>query len=339
MKFEDFTSEIWSTLPAPDGVSGGYLTSTITLDDADPVIIHLFRDHLDNYHMAIEAPEAQSKHLNDPGVNGLEIQLVEYRFHSGSTRRFIDLACSISDYLEEFTEVVREIVTEILQRGTAPVIAVQMVIRNWLTFWGKVNKDILSESNQIGLICELLVLEKLCEIDPQKALESWKGPLQEKHDFSFPNWSLEVKGTRNSKRIHTINGIEQLVAPINKQLSFVSFQLVTAISEVGVNLADLVKLIRDVQFKSRPDLVIKFNKLLLSANYSPLHEEYYRQSGYDILSAFVYSVEGDFPRLIPKMLSTSLSSRISDVRYDIDLTSIHGDELKSAAWEQYLDMT
>ena len=78
--------------------------------------------------------------------------------------QLIDLCCNFSGYLEEFTEVVKEITKSIFEENELPLSAVNKVIRNWKSFWANQNKHVLSEKELIGLICELVVLKKILEI-------------------------------------------------------------------------------------------------------------------------------------------------------------------------------
>lgn len=337
MKLKKFSRNTWTSLIAPDMGSGGYQSITLTRKKSDPVIIHLFLDGSGHYHMAIEISKTESHFVEDPNVNGLRIQLVEYQFQNGPTSCFIDLTCSISSYLEEFTEVIREIANQVLKHKIAPQLAVQTVMRNWLTFWGKPRKDTLSEKEQLGLICELIVLEKLCSINPEKALQSWKGPLGEKHDYSFPSWSLEVKGTRRSTRTHTINGIEQLVPPHKKHLGFISFQFSKSNDNSGLSLPTIAdSIIRD-HLANRPDLTLRFHELMRCAGYSPIHGQFYRQFQFEYIVGFFHIINDSFPKLTSEMLNQALDQHISKIRYDITLEDIPGIDFQKLNIQDFFD--
>lgn len=326
MNYLELTAEVWSSLKAPDYESGGYPSIMLGIDESEKSFLHLFKDKNGYYHLAIEASDLQPKDIDDPGVNGLQVKVVDYRFQGGSTTRFIDLTCSIAGYIEEFTEIVREISKAILVDKEQPVNAVNQRINNWISFWANQRKEVLSEEDQIGLICELLFLKKLCALNSDKALSSWTGPLGEKHDFNFINWNFEVKGTRRKGRAHTVNGIEQLQSAYNKKLGFVSFMVSTGRDEKDntINLPRLIEKIIHDYLKGKPNLVVRFNELLAGYGYNPIHRNEYINFNVEVNNAAFYEVDDNFPKLTINMLKEPLDNRVSKVRYEISLEGIAG---------------
>lgn len=335
MNYKELNRETWSLLKSPDYESGGYPSITLELEANKSAFLHLFKDRSGYYHFAIEASCLQAKDITKPSVNGLKIQLVNYRFHDGPITQFIDLTCSISGYIEEFTQIVREISESILLDKEKPYDAVNQTINTWISFWSNKRKETLSEEEQIGLICELITLNKLCNINSGTALKTWIGPLGEKHDFNFSDWNFEVKGTRNSKRIHTINGIDQLDLPPNKSLAFISFQLTTSNNEHSINLPNLIKSIIKNHFENKPDLTVTFNELLSGAGYSPVHNEEYKKFNVEILGSMFYNVDESFPKLTSSNLNEPLNSRITDIRYKISLEGLSGVNLNDLKLGNY----
>ena len=328
MNYSELTPEIWGSLKSPDQVSGGYPSITLSNIEGKKSSLHIFKDKSGYYHFAIEAPGLEPKDLVDPGVNGLHLKLVDYQFQGGPIGRFIDLTCNITGYIEEFTEIVREIAKAILVDGEKPLNAVNQRIINWICFWAAQRKQILVEEDQIGLICELLFLETLCAVDPNEALNAWTGPLGDKHDFNFTDWNFEVKGTRKKGRIHIVNGIEQLDPPYNKRLGFVSFMVSSSKTEKekSINLPELINKIKFEYLKDRPDLVIRFNELLAENGYSPIHRNEYIKFNVEVNAANLFEVDDDFPKLTHSMLSEPLDTRVSSVKYNISLEGIRSEE-------------
>lgn len=335
MNYTKFSINTWKELKSPHHESGGYPSITLEKEGSAPSVLHLFKDKFGHYHFAIGTPNLAPNHLNDPGVNGLQIQLMNYQFHNGPTTQFIDLTCNISGYLEEFTEVVKEVSKAILEKDETPVHALNRIINNWITFWSAQRRESLSEEDQVGLICELLTLHELSKYNPENALKSWIGPKGEKHDFNFTDWNFEVKGTRKPTRYHTINGIDQLKVPNNKSLAFISFQLTTSNNEDGINLPDYIQSLIENFFNDAPNLVIKFNELLSRVGYSPIHADEYRKFNLEVIESVVHEVDEDFPKLTTDFLRTPLSSRVSSVRYDISLDGIEGTNFNDVDWGNY----
>lgn len=335
MDYKKLKLEVWDRLDESGDFVSGYHSILLAADDTVESGLHIFKDENGYYHFAIEIAGVSKNDIKDPQVNGLQIGIFSYRLKDEKIGQFVDIICSTSGYLEEFTEVVKEISSSILDKEEKPLDAINQTIRNWISFWTKQKTDILSEEEQIGLICELLILETLCNINASNALQSWGGPKGEKHDFTFTDWSLEVKGTRHSKRIHKVNGIDQLKSAKNKRLAFVSFLLTTSGSNLLINLPSLIESISKKFFIKKPDLLLKFNELLASSGYSPIHAEVYCRFNLEIVDSGFFEVDGDFPKLTSDMLSIPLSSRISSVSYDISLDGIGGKKLDVLSWGNY----
>jgi hypothetical protein len=324
MDYRKLTVETWNRLDIIGDSTGGYKSCWLALSDNEESDLHIFRDKYGKYHFAVEDAKVTKTDIDDPQVNGLQFQLISYRFENGKISQFIDLTCSISGYLVEFTEVVKEVSKEILEDKQQPLYAFNKVINNWLSFWSEQKKEILNEEEQIGLICELITLNKLCEINSDYALKSWTGPLGEKHDFNFSDWNFEVKGTRKSKRTHSINGIDQLNPPYNKRLGFISFQLTTSYNEHSINLTDLIESIIKIHFDNKPNLIVKLNDLLARTGYNPIHAEEYKKFKVEVIESTFFEVDENFPKLISRMLNEPLNTRVSSLRYDISLEGVSG---------------
>lgn len=324
MDYRKLAIETWNGLAISGDLIQGYKSCWLALSDNEESNLHIFKDKLGKYHFAVEEADLNKTDINDPKVNGLQFQLATYRFENGETRQFIDLICSISGYLEEFSEVVKEISKEILEDKVLPIKAFNKVINNWISFWSVQKKETLSEEEQIGIICELITLNKLCKINPVNALKTWTGPLGDKHDFNFSNWNFEVKGTRKLKRIHTINGIDQLNQPRNKRLAFISFQLTTSHNEHSINLPVLIETLIKNHFEDKPDLTVRFNELLAAAGYNPVHAIEYKKFNVEVIDSTFFEVDENFPKLTSNMLNEPLNMRVSSLRYDISLEGVAG---------------
>lgn len=335
MDYRKLTTDTWKGLDKNGDLITGYKSCWLALSDDDESKLHIFKDKLGQCHFAVKETEKSKTDIEDPKVNGLQLHLTSYRFENGKVSQFIDLTCSISGYLDEFTEVVREISKLILEDGEPPLNAVNQVINKWISFWSNQRKETLSEEDQVGLICELITLNRLCKINPVNALKTWSGPLGGKHDFNFSDWNVEVKGTRKSQKVHTINGIDQLKPFYNKQLAFISFQLTTSSNENAINLPDLIGSLVKNHFENRPDLTVRFYELLAGAGYSPVHEEEYRRFKVEVIDSAFFEVDEGFPKLNSNMLNEPLNTRILTLRYDISLEGVSGTDFNEINWGDY----
>src|SRR5690606_10708565 len=98
----------------------------------------------------------------------------------------------------------------------------------------------LSESQQLGLVGELLVLDVLLTDAGTGALDWWLGHAAEQHDFAFPDFDVEVKTTVSERRRHMISGVDQLRPNPGRPLWLVSIQVTRAGGAEGFSLASLV---------------------------------------------------------------------------------------------------
>jgi len=322
MYYKDLSNETWGQLDRTGDSQSGYKSIDLKDKDNRSDGLHIFNSEDGKLHFVIADQSGKKSDIYDPAVNGLTIKLKEYRLKNSGVQKFIDLECGLNAYSEEFTEIVKEISEKILAEDSSPVTAVNEVISSWKSFWSNRPKEILSDEEQIGLLCELKVFKLLSQIDPNQALTAWKGPLGEKYDFLLPEKVLEVKGTRSDKRIHRINGIDQLLAPEGKQLFIISYLASKNQNQSSLCLPNLIQKIEsDVLNNYAPD-VIKFRKLLSHTGYSPIHNDKYQQYRFEIYDGFVYQIDDDFPKLTNKELSQPLSSRIIDISYNIELEGL-----------------
>jgi hypothetical protein len=332
MNYKDLDIETWKLVGLSGDLVSGYRTKVLTGNDSGDNTFHLFCDEKGFFHFAIETTE---KFIEDPLVNGLKVNIQGYRLEDGNIKQMIDLCCNIKGYLEEFTGVVKEILVAIIERKENPTNAVTRILGNWKAFWAGQNRQMLSEDEMLGLLGELLVFYELCKINAANALASWTGPLKGRNDFNFTSWVLEIKATRHSQLIHTINGLDQLEAISNKSLGLISFYVNVADNNNSISLPVLIDQIIKECFNTRLDLAIRFNELLAGAGYNPTFIDIYRNFKIEISQSTFYVVDKRFPRLIQEDLIAPLNNRISKLRYDISLMGLPGVKLSEISWGDY----
>jgi hypothetical protein len=138
----------------------------------------------------------------------------------------------------------------------------------------------------------------------------------------FSKWAFEVKSSRREKHVHIINGIDQLRPPSEKSLALISFLVTKSNDESSMSLQDWVENIISKYLDGQPNLVKTFYALLIGYGYSRVHEEEYRKIKYDIYDGRLFPVNDAFPRLTTEILAMPLDSRISDIKYTIDLEGL-----------------
>ena len=193
-----------------------------------------------------------------------------------------------------------------------------MVGRNRV-FWDKQKQNILTEDQQVGLLCELEFLDRIIEINNKNMLQSWKGPTGFKYDFVFTDNLFEVKGTRREGHTHIINSLDQLDYHGNKKLFIISY-IVTENEEINaLSVSDMVNRVL-MKLNDNDELINYFNALLFDYGYNIFHIKDYKK--YEIIESKVYTVNNDFPKLTRKMINQNLSERVSKISYKIDLNGL-----------------
>jgi hypothetical protein len=189
-------------------------------------------------------------------------------------------------------------------------------------------RPVLGVERQIGLLGELLFLEKLALTHGARMLDSWGGPQGEPHDFRVDDREFEVKTTVAPKRVHIIHGSEQLVPSKGCSLFLLSVLLGPPGSAAGFSLAGKV---RDLQRLFAADklrlgrFVDALEKVGLRKADLP---HYLRQ--YSLRRALaVVSVDKKFPALTRPVVQQSLGAlalRIESLQYAVNVEGLEKEE-------------
>ncbi|GAA0508293.1 putative PD-(D/E)XK family protein DUF4420 [Saccharopolyspora erythraea NRRL 2338] len=183
-------------------------------------------------------------------------------------------------------------------------------------------QDALPIEREIGLFGELLLFAGLCDtLGPTAALASWLGPTGGEHDFVLPTFDLEVKTTAAERRRHHIGSTEQLQPSPERPLLLVSYQL-TGTAHGGRTLPDQIQYVRE---KVKTSERGRFDSLLEQAGWLEPRSGAYPTQWRKRSAGLALEVGGaDFPAITTDALIRAEVdlSRISNVRYEIDLTGL-----------------
>lgn len=183
---------------------------------------------------------------------------------------------------------------------------------NWRRFFKTSIGSGLTVEEEIGLLCELEVLDALIRSGETEAVDRWVGPLLRHHDFEFSDFSIECKATRSSTSLAiAIHGAEQLTPTGNKRLTLVvrkyqsdpdGFLSVPSMCEQIVSRADV------------PVAAFMEKVRLLGIDpWNPLQLDQF--SRFNPLEAIEFDIVEKFPRV---RLEDN-DHRITNVQYSIDL--------------------
>ena len=189
-------------------------------------------------------------------------------------------------------------------------------------------KPLVGIERQIGLLGELLFLERLIDAFGQGALASWVGPSGEPHDFRTEGREFEVKTTVSTRRVHTIHGTDQMVASKGCSLFVISVLLGPAGSAKGVSLAGKVaELAR--RFVSVPADLIRFSTAIGACGYREADSGHYSRAFTLRRPLAVAAVDVAFPAITRQVIQTALGGlapRVESVQYDVNIEGLEGED-------------
>lgn len=267
-------------------------------------------------HLLLGVPTEQDC-VSDERSRGLSLRGRQLVVEGQPIRPFLDLTCTDRNGHDAFDMVADEILQR-LTGGTLPTQAVTRTLDRWRDFWGNSLKGALSDEALLGLFGELWFLSVWLLPSNPKSVEFWAGPTGARHDFQFPDQSVEVKTTLSTRgHIHHIHGVDQLEAPENGPLYLFSLRVRP---EAGSSNS-LVSLIRRIegQLAGVPGAKGMLETRLAQSNYSPAHDDHYDQKRFRIVEERLYRVDGDFPRIRTQSFVSGVPAGIESVSYVINL--------------------
>jgi len=189
-------------------------------------------------------------------------------------------------------------------------------------------KSLLSIERQIGLIGELIFLERLVGKEGVGALDSWLGPTGEAHDFRLQTHEFEVKTTVSLHRIHTIHGTEQLVPSKGCSLYMISVLLGPPGSDHGFTLADMVAQFHD-QFASVSGRLKQFTTALESCGYRAADSSHYVRRFVMRRPMGLVRVDSTFPAITRLAIQSVLgqhATRIESLQYEVNVEGLEHED-------------
>jgi hypothetical protein len=188
-------------------------------------------------------------------------------------------------------------------------------------------KALLSEKRQIGLLGELLFLQRTAKVVGwETAAASWLGPDSEEHDFVLPANDVEVKTTRSERRVHEISSLIQLAPKAQRRLWMLSVQLTSGgKSNKSFSLASMVSVTLSLAAQSGNAAVDRIRYQICRQGWEDEDAVHYAHR-YCLRSPMMAArVDDHFPAIVPGTLSSlgaHCAARIQYVSYSIDVTGL-----------------
>lgn len=230
---------------------------------------------------------------------------------------WLALTRSPNGNLELFSAMVSDVLRAILATGTGDhsreLRAFLGRIRAWQEFMRK-GAVPLSAENEVGLVGELTVLEKMLDIGiaPETAIKAWSGPLDGLRDFELGFGAIEVKTTVASAGfVAKIGSLEQLDDTNCKPIFLGAVKY--ALTESGQTLPEKLSAIR-AKLESDPITLSEFEDRVLAAGYMPAHSPQYHRR-FSLRDIAILEIGENFPRL----MHGNVMPGVISARYEINL--------------------
>lgn len=211
--------------------------------------------------------------------------------HGGD--HYLAVVCNNHDLDDVFARFCKELL-EILDGSPMAAKHAVDALARWRRLFADAQPDALGDTQLVGLLAELLVLEEIVARDPSRRVNIWTGPSKSQHDFRAGPSALEVKATTvREGRVVSISSIDQLVTPEGGSLHLVHYRFEH--DPAGESLPGVVERIQELSVDHQ-DLLAR-----LAANgYLPADADKYRTRTYSVVETRTYDVDSlAFPKIVP----------------------------------------
>jgi hypothetical protein len=257
--------------------------------------------------------------IEGPLSNGFELSLID--LNDEQTDEF-------SSYLEFrnignidtnlFGALLDEVLSSIDGDSGHVVDEIKRVIEKWKYMLSLESEKKLDTQAIIGLFGELLLLERLMELQGADVFKNWVGPLGNRHDFEFELNSIEVKTTTSkSARELTVHGLDQLEPYPGKKV--IVFKIRLELDPAGISLPALIDRVLEINLVNQE----KFFEKLSRVGYVLEHKESYADLRFQPVLFQVIPVDSQFPRISRTLLKEmGCEDRILDIQYVINVAGL-----------------
>lgn len=163
MIYKDFRATDFESIPKGEKINARVLD----LENNKDLKVFIFSEKVGIYSCLLPVSETNSKL---PELNGLLIQYEQFKMPDSEMRWYVLIECRTTAYLVNFTEILKEIISELDKGKFDTVRCVYLVISKWRHFLSVPSSEILSEENITGLIGELLLLKRLLDAFDAEAI-------------------------------------------------------------------------------------------------------------------------------------------------------------------------
>ena len=301
-----------------------YMPKKITLENRKDIEVYIFIDEYKYFNCLFSTVNTDEKL---PQITGLTITYEKFKKFGSELSDFILVKCKQEQYVNYFLQILNEILEHINNSNIGLVKSINIIILKWRHFLSLPKSYILDETDIIGLIGELLLLDKILDNENYNAINFWVAE-ERKEDFLINSNIIEVKATLNRNHVHIINGIDQLLIIPNFNKYILSIILTKTNSIDKINLPYLIEKIND-KINQHPEKTELFYFKLKQRKYDIRDREEYLNFNYELITAGYFFIDENFPKLTTNELTIALNNRISKIRYTIDLEGLPHDDFST----------
>jgi hypothetical protein len=247
--------------------------------------------------------------------NSITLSRVNLREGKENPETWLDLHCRRPELEAVFLRLATSVIARIDPSASDVQAACIAALNEWRDLVGQ-GRGMSPEERVVGLMGEMLLLERLAAADPASAWEAWEGPHGGRHDFRRGSHAVEVKTTlRRNGRFVQIHGAGQLEEPPggNLHLVFVRLERVAAGNHSVAGVAE-----RLTGFGIPRD---ELHDIIRDHGIEAMDTDAAR-AGFEILEWLVYRVGSDFPRIVPASFAGGrIPDGVMTMSYTIDLTA------------------
>jgi hypothetical protein len=311
--------DAWKMLSAKNGESSGIFSIPLDIFDEFRISIAIVYPEKHETLLFEFKEKTVGFYLSDLELTGLVFHKNESLKSSVYNQVFV-LSKQEDQDLTVFNTICSDLLTFARQNnklsGEIYFNAIKNRLNVWIEFLKNGDGKYLSLRKQIGVIGELVLLDKLKKYSPSEItwMNSWKGPEKHSKDFVTQNIAFEIKSILNDEVAVQISNIDQLDTTNIDKLILSIFQFLED-SENGKTINHFVDSIIS-NISCDKTLRLFLTKLGLSGYY--LHHQKHYGLKFSLINEHSFSVDYDFPRLI----KNNVAEEISSVKYKLDLSRL-----------------
>ena len=231
--------------------------------------------------------------------------------------QYLTVFCLLPDLHRVFTQFCRELV-ESIEGAASPAREAAAAFERWRALFSEAAQHgLLSEEALIGLMGELVAVERLLNHGAPSDLRFWVGPHGDLHDIRSSTHAIEVKATLvREGRIVPISSIDQLEEPAGSDLVLLHLRFDR--DPGGLNLTDLVTRVLDAGAQR-----LELEQRLRDVGANPDDLASYGAKKFRLTDMRAYDVAGAaFPRLVRSDFAAGdVPPGTLRLSYSIDLTN------------------